>query len=166
MSYKNDIKKLKDKAITFAYDDRLEPLVEVLNTLKYIYNIDFEKEALKISIQNKSINCYEYLVNKGVNLNSHYFNKILSDCNYENLYDIYNLLIKFGFNINESESKEIIIRRLINPNTWSSVYRINLLFNLIDNNFLKIEDVLKIINSGNKKNLILLRELKLRSLGL
>ena len=46
------------------------------------------------------------------------------------------------------------------------MYRINLLFNLIDNNFLKIEDVLKIINSGSKKNLILLRELKLRFLGL
>lgn len=166
MSYKNDIRRLKDRAITFSCDDRLESLKETLGILKNIYNIDFKSDALRISIQNKSIYCCDYLINNGVILGSHCFPKILSDCNYENLYDIYNLLVKYEFDINESYLKEIIIRRLINPNTWSSIYRVSYLFNLIDNNFLKIEDVLKIINSSNKKNIILLHELKLRSLGL
>lgn len=169
-----NITRIKNQLVTYAYEDRLDELKISLNNLKSILkyttntHIKFNNCCifpLKISIENQSINCCRYLVDNGISINDNDICEILRKCNYKIIYEVYNLIIELGFSINELSIKNLIIRRLIDPSKNNSQDRVFLLFKYVENDFLSIDSIVKIMNA-NTKYLILSRELRLKSIGL
>jgi hypothetical protein len=161
-----------------VYENQLESMISNISLLRTNEWLSVKNQLLFLALKNASKDCAEFLLSKGATANNYH---VLTKCDWKKMHSVFNLLEELNSKYQNEEfrdqgqlNKIILIRRLIDHSKIeANKERLDYLFNLIHEEFLKITQVKNVIEDEYKdkpekkiKFVALYRELTLKELGI